>query len=248
VTSGVLPIAHRGASGTTPENTKLAFIRALDLGARVIELDVQLTRDATVIVFHDDTLDRTTSGTGKVADTDFAKIRKLDAGSWFSPTFAHLEVPTLEETLDVLRGRADLNIELKPEPDAGVRREKLVKHVVTAIARFSMFDSVIFSSFDDHAMRLVRSLVPAARIGILCMRETRESAFALADELGAENIHPESRMVDSALVAEVHASGRKLWAWTANEPGEIAVLSALGVDGLFTDYPDRVCNPKARRR
>jgi len=233
---GVLPIAHRGASGVAPENTKIAFVKALDMGAEAIELDVQLTRDDVAIVFHDDTLERTTNGSGRVADTDFATIAKLDAGSWFAPQFARVEVPKLEEVLSSVGRRAILNVELKPDE----RVEKLVKLVVTAVARFELFDSVVFSSFDTATMRYLRHLVPDARIGVLCTADTREQAMALADDLAAENVHPERTMVDSELVRVVHASGRKVWAWTANLAGEIAMLSALGVDGIFSDFPDRV--------
>ena len=130
---GVLSIAHRGAAGITPENTKLAFLKALDLGADAIELDVQLTRDGECIVFHDETLERTTDGTGLVAETDFETISKLDAGSWFSASFKKLEVPTLEEVLKTIGGRTLINIELKPDK---TRVERLVKHVVTAVARY----------------------------------------------------------------------------------------------------------------
>ncbi|RMF25458.1 MAG: glycerophosphodiester phosphodiesterase, partial [Deltaproteobacteria bacterium] len=107
-----LVIAHRGASGTLPENTKLAFAKAIDLGADAIEFDVQLTADNVAVVIHDETLDRTTSGSGRVSETTFDKIRALDAGSWFAASFAGLEVPTLEEVLDAVGSRVLLNIEL----------------------------------------------------------------------------------------------------------------------------------------
>jgi glycerophosphoryl diester phosphodiesterase len=232
----VLAIAHRGASGIAPENTKIAFVQALDLGARAIEFDVQLTRDNVAIVFHDDTLERTTNGSGVVADTDFSVISKLDAGAWFAPKFTRVEVPTLEEVLSSVGKRATLNVELKP----GDRIDKLVRHVVTAVARFDLFETCVFSSFDPQAIRALRRLVPDARIGILCTSDGLDAALALADEVEAENLHPPRTIVTEALVADAHATGRQVWSWTANAPADIERLIALGVDGIFSDFPDRV--------
>lgn len=240
-----LSIAHRGAAGITPENTKLAFLKALDLGADAIEFDVQLTKDDVCIVFHDETLERTTDGEGFVADTTWDVISELDAGSWFAASFKGIEVPTLEEVLKTLGGRAILNIELKP--DKG-REERLVRHVITAVARFDMFDSVLFSSFDMPSIELLRRLVPKARIGVLCQQHRYAQAVTVAMRVGAETLHPEVKMVDHELVADAHRRGWKVWAWTANEPGEIELLTALGVDGIFSDYPDRVVDPRRRRK
>jgi len=237
---GLLSIAHRGASGITPENTRFAFLKALDLGANMIEFDVQLTRDEIAIVFHDETLERTTNGSGRVRETDFATIARLDAGSWFGASFADHEVPKLEEVLSLLAGRTTLNIELKPDE----RVEQLVRRVVTAVARFELFDAVIFSSFHVDSLRSLRHLVPDARIGILCQRGELADALGLAGELGAVALHPAVLMVDTDLVREAHERQLAVYPWTANEPGEIALLRALGVDGIFTDYPDRVARPR----
>jgi len=234
--SEVLAIAHRGASGIAPENTKIAFVQALDLGARAVEFDVQLTRDNIAIVFHDEVLERTTNGTGRVADTDFATIGKLDAGSWFAPKFARTEVPTLEEVLASIGPRALLNVELKPD----ARIEKLVRHVATAVARFDLFETCVFSSFDPAAIRALRSLVPDARVGVLCVPDGLDAALRLADEVQAENLHPARTMVSEALIADAHSAGLAVWAWTANKPEDIERLIALGVDGIFSDFPDRV--------
>jgi len=236
----LLSIAHRGASGITPENTRVAFVKALDLGADMIEFDVQLTRDEVAIIFHDETLERTTNGSGRVADTDFSTISRLDAGSWFGASFADHEVPTLEEVLGLLAGRTTLNIELKPD----VRIEPLVRRVVTAVARFEFFEATIFSSFKMEALRSLRRLVPDARVGVLCERGALPAALSLAEELGAVSLHPAVAMVDTDLVREAHARKLAVYPWTVNEPGEIALMRALGVDGIFTDHPDRVARPR----
>ena len=233
----VLAIAHRGASGIAPENTKIAFVQALDLGARAIEFDVQLTRDNVPVIFHDDTLERTTNGgPGRVCDTDFSVISKLDAGAWFAPKFARVEVPTLEEVLSSIGRRALLNVELKPDE----RVEKLVRHVVTAVARFDLFETCIFSSFDPKAISALRALVPDARLGVLCTSSDVDAALRFAEEMQAENLHPPRTIVTDALVKSAHDAGLSVWSWTANAQADIERLITAGVDGIFSDFPDRV--------
>lgn len=233
----VTAIAHRGASGVLPENTRHSFVKALDLGAQAIELDVQLTRDEVPVIIHDETLDRTTNGSGRVCDTDFTTIAELDAGSWFGASFQGVEVPTLEEVLRLIGGRALINIELKPDAE---RVHTLVKHVVTTVARLDCFDHVVFSSFERAALKRIRNLAPGARLGVLCGADDVEDAISFARMVRASNLHPHVRAVDSGLIETAHACGWRVWTWTANEPGEIALLAAMGVDGIFTDYPDRV--------
>lgn len=242
--SGILSIGHRGASGITPENTKLSFLKALDLGADAIEMDVQLTVDEEVVVIHDESLERTTSGEGLVCETDWETISHLDAGSWFSASFSKCEVPTLDEVLKTIGGRALLNIELKPDKPRG---ELLARHVIDLVETHDLFSSVVFSSFDTDVLESVRRLAPEARIGVLCVPKKLGPAAQAAIKLGAVNLDPHVSMVDARLIEEAHARNWNVWAWTANEPGEIELLAALGVDGVFTDFPDRVVNPRRRR-
>ena len=233
---GVLSIGHRGASGLTPENTKIAFFKALDLGADAVEFDVQLTRDEVVVVIHDETLDRTTDGSGKIADTDFETIRDLDAGSWFGAAFAKIEVPTLGEVLQALGKRCLINIELKPD----ARGDALVKHVVTEVAHFDLFDNIVFSSFDVEALAALRRMVPNVRLAVVFAGDGEERAMGAARRLDAESINPDVSLVDDHLIAKAHGWGFDVWAWTANDRKEITRLCSLGIDGIFSDYPDRV--------
>ena len=154
---GVRPlvIAHRGASGTAPENTLAAFRRAVACGADMVELDVQLTRDGEVVVVHDFTLDRTTDGTGAVGASSLAEIRRLDAGAWFAPAFLGEAVPTLGEVLGAIG--LPVNVELKPVGDQGLEAETLaVVRAAGALGR------VVFSSFDPGALERLRALTPEA--------------------------------------------------------------------------------------
>ena len=159
----LLRIAHRGASGHCPENTRAAFLRAIELGADMVELDCQNTLDGAVVVIHDETLERTTNGRGRVRDHTLKEIKALDAGSWFGRDFAGEEVLTLEEAVEILRGRVGLNLEIKGHDAPG----RLEIQCVGIVRSLRVSRQTVFSSFSPPRMRLVRDLADDARIGVL---------------------------------------------------------------------------------
>lgn len=238
----LLAIAHRGASGHCPENTLAAFRRAIELGADMVELDCQLTRDGEVVVIHDDTLDRTTTGRGAVAVRTLAEIRALDAGSWFSPQFAGERVPTLAEVVDCLRGKVALNLEMKGEADPGT----LEVQCLGILRSLRYFSDTVFSSFSARRVRAVREFSAEARIGILVDDAAAwKAGLALGAELGAEAVHPERRVASAATVAQAHDRGLEVRVWPVNRASEMSSLAAMGVDGIFTDYPDRLLRARS---
>src|SRR5438105_4527494 len=242
--SRLLRIAHRGASGHCPENTRASFLRAIELGADMVELDCQRTRDGAVVVIHDETLDRTTTGKGRVRDRTLKEIKALDAGSWFGAEFAGEEVLTLEEAVDLLRGQVELNLEIKGEDAPG----RLEIQCVGIVRSLRFFDRTVFSSFTPARMRLVRDLGEDARIGILVDRGgSWNAALALAAELGGEAIPPERTLVRAATVPEAHRLSLEVRTWPVNRPNDIVSLAALGVDGIFSDYPERLLHFTAAR-
>jgi glycerophosphoryl diester phosphodiesterase len=230
-----LGIAHRGASGRAPENTHAAFAAALDLGAEAIELDCQLSADGELVVIHDETLDRTTDGRGPVGDRSAAELARLDAGSWFAAEFRGERIPRLADVLAQLRGHGTLNVEIKSARDLGVIEPKLAALVAAEHAT----EWVVFSSFHPAGVRNMRAAAPWARLGVLCDQEPLPDGLALAVELGAEVLIPGRRWVDGRVLAAAHARGLAVWVWTVNEPGEMRRLIALGVDAIFSDYPER---------
>jgi glycerophosphoryl diester phosphodiesterase len=238
----VLAIGHRGASGILPENTLPAFLEALKLGAKAIEFDVQLTRDLVPVVIHDETLERTTDGTGRVEDRTLAELCRLDAGAWFAPELAGTRIPTLEETLDALAGRAILNIEFKPDS----RTEALVDRALALVGQFGLLETAVFSSFEPAALEVLRRRSPDARIGVLAASGPIAPFLARAEELRAVNLHPAAALVNRALVDAAHGPGLNVWVWTVNSPRRMAALATMEVDGIFSDHPDRVASLQSR--
>jgi glycerophosphoryl diester phosphodiesterase len=240
----LLRIAHRGASGHCPENTRAAFLRAIELGADMVELDCQQTRDGAVVVIHDETLERTTNGRGRVQDSTLREIKALDAGAWFGRDFVGEEILTLEQAVELLHSRVQLNLEIKGEDSPG----RLEIQCVGIVRSLRFFADTCFSSFSPARMRLVRDLAEDARIGVLMDADTRWSdGFALAAELAAEAVHPERRLVTPEAVAEAHRRGLEVRVWPVNRPAEMEALADLGVDGIFTDFPERLLRIGARR-
>ena len=228
----MLVIAHRGASGTRPENTLCAFRRAEALGAQMIELDVQLTRDGEVVVIHDWTLARTTDGRGRVASRTLRELRRLDAGAWFDPAYRGETIPTLREVLDAVRMR--VNVELKARGDDGLEARAL--DVVRAAGAEGR---VIFSSFHPQSLVRLRARAGDADIAVLWSRQRLLMALRLAEGVGATALHIRNGAVVPGEVRAARARGLEVRVWTVNEPGESAALQALGVSGLFTDFPER---------
>jgi len=235
----LLVIAHRGASGTCPENTLAAFRRAEQLGAGMIELDVQLTRDGRVVVMHDWTLERTTDGSGAVRDWTLAELRARDAGAWFAPAFRGERVPTLAEVLAAVR--LPVNVELKPVGDDGLEGCAL-----EVVERGAALDRVVFSSFAPSALEGLRRRSSAAEIAVLWEREPIAEGLRLAERVGARALHLRKDAVDGAAMRAAAGAGLPVRAWTVNDPGETAHLVDLGVAGIFTDFPERFLHSAAR--
>jgi glycerophosphoryl diester phosphodiesterase len=232
-------IAHRGASGSCPENTLAAFRRAAELGADMIELDVQLTRDAAVVVMHDWTLERTTDGAGAVADSALVDLRHFDAGAWFGPAFRGEPVPTLGEVLGAVT--LPVNVELKPRGDDGLEACALAV-VDTAGA----LERVVFSSFAPEALKRLRALTADAVLAVLWEDPAQTEALRLAERVRARALHVRKDAVTPSGVVAAHAAGLVVRAWTVNEREDFDRVSAAGVDAVFTDHPERFLHKPSR--
>jgi len=241
-----LCFAHRGARAYLPENTLPAFNLAYDLGADGIECDVQRTSDGHLIIIHDDTINRTTNGVGPVSAYALDQLRALDAGRYKG---IPAQVPTLEETLALVRAcGGQLNLEIK-----GASSIEAVETAEAAEPTLRTLDDdmrarLLVSSFEHSAIRLLKEQLPRLRIAALYgEREWRgRDMIAPALALGAEAIHPPHSLVTRALVGDAHEAGLHVNVWTVNLYATIRRLIQLGVDGIFSDYPERVVIVRAR--
>lgn len=231
VTGRVLNIAHRGASGRFPENTLAAFDAAIAAGALMCELDVRLSRDGALVVIHDDTVDRTTDGHGPVSGLALAELKRLDAGARFGVQFAGERIPTLAEVFALMGDRCALNLEIKARGAEPALCESIRTHGALA--------SALVSSFDWAALEIVRHLEPRARIAPLASQWPARLLGA-ATEIGAAAINPRADLVTEDLCIAAHQRNLSVNAWTVDEASEMRRLIACGVDGIMTNYPERL--------
>lgn len=223
--------AHRGASADAPECTLPAFELALAQGADGIEFDVQLTRDDEVVVIHDETLERTTDGTGWVADHSLAELRALDASAG-REGFAGTRIPTLDEVLELATG-VILNVELK---NSRLRYKGLEERVLQILADHSAGDRVVLSSFNHYSLRYLMHVGAPYPLGAL-YSDPLYRPWKYAQRLGVTCLHPPLRATRRKLVDNCHALGMRVHVWTVDDEPDLRRMAGLGVDAVITNRP-----------
>jgi glycerophosphoryl diester phosphodiesterase len=225
-----LVIAHRGASAARPENTLSAFELAVVQGADMIEIDLHRARDGALVVAHDESLERL-GGDGEIGGATLAEIRQLDAGEG-------QRVPTLDEVLDAFGARIPFNLELKRGRAAAY--PDLEAATLEAVERRGLLDQTLFSCFEDAVLERLRARAPAARIGVLVARRAPGRWLERARAVGAESVHFWAGLVNQGVVDAAHAADLGVLAYTVDAVGDMRRLLGLGLDGLFTNWPDRL--------
>lgn len=228
--------AHRGASAYAPENTLPAFQKALDLKSEGIELDVQLSADGYMVVIHDETIDRTSNGSGRVTDMKFEALRQFDYGKWLGQDFTGTPIPLFQEVLTVLKSWDGLlNIEIKNNkvPYPGIE-EKLV-----GLLRQNDFAGrALISSFNHESIRKVRKLAPRIPTALLYDFTFFRVHYQQAPAYDVQNVHPYYRNVSPRMLAFCHAHDLKVIPYTVDKPAAIKRLIRMGVDGIITNSPN----------
>ena len=222
-----LKIGHRGAAGYEPENTLRSFKKAIELGVDMIELDVHRTNDDKIVVIHDETVDRTTQGTGKVGEMTLAEILELDAG-------LGEKVPTLDEAIDSVREKVPIDIEVK---DAGLS-EALGELLAKKMSAGAKAEDFVISSFMPG--ELSERDYPNGVRRVLLSDKDLSAAVDTAKELKCWGIGPKAEFVGKDLVEKSHAVGLKVIVWTVDDPLVAQELEHIGVDGIFSNFPDRL--------
>ena len=229
-----LIIGHRGACGYEPENTLLSFGKALELNADMIETDVYKCKTGELVLIHDNTVDRTTNGKGYIEELTFQELRAFDAGKGE-------KIPTLAEALELLAGKTKINLELKGEDTAGPVFEIIKKYVKDKKWRY---DDIYVSSFNHRLLRKFIRLMPDdAQIKIcpLIYGIPIDLSQSIAG-LNAYSVNISSEFINAEIISEAHALGMKVFVYTINNPQEAIKMKSLGIDGIFTDYPDMLRN------
>ncbi|HEX4047307.1 MAG TPA: glycerophosphodiester phosphodiesterase family protein [Elusimicrobiota bacterium] len=232
----MLVIAHRGASGHAPENTLAAFRLALEMGARAVEFDVHQTLDHELVVGHDDDLKRCGGDRRRMKNLHWAgEAEKIDVGSWFDKRFAGERLPRLDDVFDLVPPSVELHLEIKHGSSVYPGIEE---RVVDLLHRRGGLRRTLVSSFDHAALYSVRSLDEKVRLGYLLGLSTLRSAFKEMKELSAESLNMSARQTTARAVKAAHDRGCKVLVYTVNAPAERDRLAALGVDGIFCNYPE----------
>ena len=231
-----LIVGHRGACAHAPENTLAAFRLAADQGAHAIELDAKLSADRQVMVIHDRTVDRTTNGKGAVNELTLAKMKTLDAGSFFGAQFAGEPIPTLEEVFDTVGQRVLINVELT---NYASPLDNLVARVADLVRNFHLEERILFSSF--HPVNLYRAsqLLPEVPRAILTEpgRGGWWARSLMMRPVAPEAVNPYFSDATAFYIQRQHENGRRVYVWTVNSPDEMTRLVRDGADGIITDDP-----------
>lgn len=221
--------AHRGASVDAPENTLAAFSKAIEDMADVIELDVQMTKDGYIVVMHDTSAYRTTGVLKNITELTLREVKRLDAGYWYSEEYKGEKVPTLEEVLQLAKGKIKLNIEIKTADNS----DEVAKKVVKLIQKYSMQDSCVITSFDYSALQAVRSYDEDIEVGYIL--SVAYGKFYEIDDVDFFSVN--ASFLTKRVVDAIHNSGKQVYAWTVNNDASIKNLTNKGVDNIITDKP-----------
>jgi len=237
-------IAHRGASAYYPENTMIAFEKAVELGAEMIELDIALSKDGIPVVFHDAKLNRHTNGTSYLKYYTLEELKKLDAGSWFDPKFSNQTIPTLQEVLEFASGEIALNIEIKTEAVSDNIKNGIEEKALQLVKKLGMENHVLFSSFDYRAVRHLKKLDPNMPVALLYERRqsNRLLPHQLVETYGADAFNCSYRQLSRKWIANLNEHHIPTFIYTVNSQNRMQKLIEGGVHGIFTDKPDVLRN------
>ncbi|MDE2635801.1 MAG: glycerophosphodiester phosphodiesterase family protein [Chloroflexota bacterium] len=232
--SETLIFGHRGAMARAPMNTMASFALAMQQGADGIELDIHLSRDGQLVVIHDDSVDATSDGQGKVADMTLDQLKRLDAGAWYSDEFAGQRIPTLDEVFDAFGDGMFINVEIKSSRETV---DRLEKRLAECLRRHNMRERVIVSCFDPVILRRAEQAMPKVLMGFLYAPAMPAAHEIPLKEIRHEARHPLHVMVDEGYMKWARAQGYYVNVWTVNDPERARQLKRLGVNTIMTDDP-----------
>jgi glycerophosphoryl diester phosphodiesterase len=239
VTLPHLVVAHRGASGTAPENTLTAIGLALEAGALMLEIDVQITTDEQIVVFHDETLERTTNGRGEICRFSYKELKKLDAGSWFAERFRGAKIPLLAEVFQLIKGKACINVEIKP-PAADEDWQKRIRLITAATTSAAMTPYTLFSSFHHDSLRYLNALPQGFHTAALLPPGDKRLPSLVLQDTGCQAFVCSLEELTPEFGADIAAHGIFAGVYTINTAQEAELALQRHAKGLVTDFPERI--------
>jgi glycerophosphoryl diester phosphodiesterase len=233
----IINYAHRGASGYFPENTMLSFRKAIELGATGIETDVQMTSDGVLVLIHDEYVSRTTNGKGLVKDFTYADLNNLDAGSWFNEKYSSEKIPTVEQLINLAKSNNILlNLEIK---NGEVLYPGIEENLIEMLYKFKYEDKVILSSFNHYSMVHCKEISKEIKTGLLYMSDLYQPEV-YCKHTGADALHPYFYSINKDIIDSAKREGILVNPFTVNDEDHMKNLIISGVDGLITNYPDKL--------
>ena len=233
-------IAHRGASAYYPENTLPSFEGAIATGADMVELDVQLTSDKKVVVFHDEKISRCTDGSGRIADYTLVSLKKLDAGSWFNKDFKNTRIPTLAEVLDICKNKIAVNIEIKTEAISKMFFGGIEEKCLKIVEQIGMREHVVFSSFDPRAIMHLKQIDNTTAVAVLFNKKHYGSKLPseIMESVGADAFNCSVSDFNKKWLANIKSKEIPVNIYTVNDEKNMKKYFDMGVNGIFTNKPD----------
>lgn len=233
----VVNFAHRGASGYYPENTMIAFEWAYKMGADGIETDVQMTKDGVLILFHDEMVNRTTDGVGFIKDYTYNELNKLDAGKWFSNEFIGIKIPSVEEVLSYFKNKETvINFEIK---NSVIDYKGIEEKLIDVIVNYNMENRVILSSFNHVSMVKCKKINKNIKTALLVEEKLYCPENYVKTAL-ADGIHPHYYSINKETIRNIKKEGLFINTYTVNDANYMRYFIQGGVDGIITNYPDKL--------
>ena len=233
-------VAHRGASGQAPENTLSAIELAIESGVAMIELDIQLTKDDDLVVFHDAILGRTTNGHGHIRNTPTSVVRSLDAGSWFSSDFAGEQIPFFTEALDALENKLYLNCEIKPLQMNNASDALLLEKLFSIVMHRGLAPYIIFSSFDHNALHLLKTIAPAVHTVALHVPGDPRLPSEIVRSCGANGFGCSVKELNKTRLSDAQEHNLPVGVYTVNTESEVQHVLDAGAIGAVTNNPKQL--------
>jgi len=237
-------IAHRGNSGPSPENTRLAIKQAIDLGVDMVEVDVHISQDGIPILIHHSRLEYTTNGQGHVTEHTLSELRLLDVGGWKAPEFVGERILTLHDVLDMARNRIPLNLDIKTE--------RVIPATIKTIQEMRVLNQVVISGCTQNCVKNIRSQEPhltvllnldvkLEQLALTGPAATfRSRCLAVAEQSGAGGINIAHVFANRLLIQQAHQKGLSVWVWTVDDKDRVRELLEIGVDSITTNWPEHM--------